>query len=190
MAILESVLHQFLVQSYGRLHFKNLLASPLLHCSLGPVKPCPGVPCIHPDADSTASRTAAHRCGAGRHLCTKFRRCNIINIFPFIPLPRQALNLMFFIVKQEVHEANRDGTNSILSDQRDLKRVETPYPLHYRSSALSMRTRWTCKEWKTSQTFRKSVDDCEIQIIRRRRTGSGGGGGGGGGGSWSSLRSS
>ena len=44
--------------------------------SLRPVKPCPGVPDIHLNAEYIVSMTAALLCGAGRHLCTNFRGCS------------------------------------------------------------------------------------------------------------------
>ena len=137
------------MQSYGRLHFKNLLASPLVHCSLRPVKPCPGVPCVYPNTESTVSRTAAHRCCAGRHLCTKFRRCKHLSLHTTSKTSSRARPEVFYSETGGVW----DGTNAILNPQRDLKRVETPYPSHYRSSSLCMRPRCTCKEWKTSQTI-------------------------------------
>ena len=43
---------------------------------LRPVKPCPGVPGIHLNAEYTVSMPAALCAAPGRHLCTKFRGCS------------------------------------------------------------------------------------------------------------------
>ena len=47
-----------------------------LGCSLRPVKPCPGVPGIHLNADRTVSMTAALLCGAGASPVHKDRGCS------------------------------------------------------------------------------------------------------------------